>query len=119
MRKTPCNMNCFQCVFPDCINNELLSPQLENYYMKRMKTADERAKKGRKPRKRMSDEERKRKQQERNRLYYQKNRDKVLARNKANYRRKIMASFSYERRIKMVAQEKREPLEVLFLIIFL
>ena len=90
-------MNCFQCVFPDCINNELLSPQLENYYMKRMKTADERAKKGRKPRKRMSDEERKRKRQERNRLYYQKNRDKVLARNKENYRKRVIEELYLSR----------------------
>ena len=97
MPNIPCNMNCFQCVFPDCINNELLSPQLENYYMKRMKAAEEEAKKGRKPRKRMSDEERKRKQKERNRIYYQKNREKVLARNKENYRKKAMEALYLSR----------------------
>lgn len=93
MPNIPCNMNCFQCVFPDCINNEVLSPQLEHYYMKRMKAADERAKRGKKQRKRMSEAERKLKQRERNRLYYQQNREKVLARNKENYRKKVIETL--------------------------
>jgi len=95
MPNIPCTMNCFQCEYSDCINNEILSPQLERYYIVRMKTAEERAKKGRKQRKKMSEEEKKLKERERNRIYYQKNREKVLARVKANYKktRKILSEF--------------------------
>ena len=88
MPKIPCDMYCFKCIYPECINDEVLSPQMECYYMKRMKTADERAKNERKPRARMSEEERKQRKKEQNRLYYQKNRERILERNKENYRKK-------------------------------
>ena len=88
MPKIPWNMNCFKCIYPECINDEVLSPQLECYYMKRMKKAAERAKKERKPRARMSEEERKQRKKEQNKLYYQKNRERILERNKENYWKK-------------------------------
>lgn len=93
MSKMPCSMNCFKCIYPDCINDEVLSPQLECYYMKKMKTEEERLERGRKLRTKMSEEERKKRKREQNRLYYQKNRERILERNKENYRKK--ASLAY------------------------
>ena len=57
MPNIPCNMNCFKCEHLDCINNEVLTPQLEHYYLARMKTADKRERTGRKQRKKISEEE--------------------------------------------------------------
>lgn len=37
MRKLPCNMDCFHCIYPDCINDETLTKAQESYYKNRDK----------------------------------------------------------------------------------
>ena len=36
-KKLPCNMDCFNCIHDDCINDVQMSRQLEEYYLNREK----------------------------------------------------------------------------------
>lgn len=76
-RSLPCNMDCFNCIHPDCINNVALTKKQEEYFANKncgvvTNTCEKKTKD----------------MKEYQRRYYQQNREKLLRRSKEYNKRK-------------------------------
>lgn len=89
----PCNMDCFNCVHDDCINDVIMSTKQEYYYLNRDRIRERekeayRAKKALRGVVMNTTGKKTADRTEYNKQYYQQNRAELLARSNDNYKKR-------------------------------